>query len=724
MADKFLQGKIDDILSGQGKGQQRLESFLSGEADAAPPRPLFSAFVDEHVARASDLAERFINITNAEGLNAAVEAIERALHEEPVAGLVQYAIKLFMTHSPEARANLKLKPLEIRQPNLVVPSESLNEEREELADELGEQNEEAGAPTLASDDAEATSAKAARSERLLNFWREDPLINEHHEHWHLVYPMRPVPFPSGAKPAGGYNLGDRHGELFAYMHEQMLARYDAERLALRMKKVVPFDKYPLTGGKFSAPIAEGYDPGNLRLWDGEQWYQFRARPNGAEISDLTLDETPTGGPNWATRPGAKISGQVDFGNALFSACDNGNYQLLSSAQPVTIDNLGDTVEANVESVDYYGNPDVQNWTHYGNFHNDGHIHFMIYDNIVPYGVMGTTATAIRDPIFFRWHKLIDDIYDNHRKTLAPHDFSDAPAVKIRKSDGQPADKQAASIDIILSLESGLPASIAGHKFGSTAYNNLAAAAFGYSDNTGANNWDKDFTKGSVKLSSGETITTTDELTTEMLTRKLNVIDQSGNPETQEIGYLSHEDFYYFIRVQNNLSEPQTVVARIFLAPEDEIDDRRTWIELDRFSYGLKPQERAVLFRPSDQSSVVRKPALKPDDLTADDGASPAREAQPWCDCGWSYTALLPRGTKKGMRFRLLVMLSNGSDLIMPDHPECCTAISYCGLQDLKYPDKAPMGFPFDRDFRDSLTETVNKYDNWAWRTVNIRCKNL
>jgi tyrosinase len=191
-----------------------------------------------------------------------------------------------------------------------------------------------------------------------------------------------------------------------------------------------------------------------------------------------------------------------------------------------------------------------------------------------------------------------------------------------------------------------------------------------------------------------------------------------------IEYLSHEDFYYFIRVQNNLSEPQTVVARIFLAPEDEIDDRRTWIELDRFSYGLKPQERAVLFRPSDQSSVVRKPALKPDDLTADDGASPAREAQPWCDCGWAYTALLPRGTKKGMRFRLLVMLSNGSDLIMPDPPECCTAISYCGLQDLKYPDKAPMGFPFDRDFRDSLTETVNKYDNWAWRTISIRCKNL
>ncbi|MEC4819032.1 MAG: hypothetical protein SAK29_38025 [Scytonema sp. PMC 1069.18] len=111
-------------------------------------------------------------------------------------------------------------------------------------------------------------------------------------------------------------------------------------------------------------------------------------------------------------------------------------------------------------------------------------------------------------------------------------------------------------------------------------------------------------------------------------------------------------------------------------------------------------------------------------LTAEDGASPAREEQPWCDCGWPYTVLLPRGTKNGMEFRLLVMCSSSDQLNIPDHPQCCTSISYCGLQDLEYPDKAAMGYPFDRKFNKSIAETVQNLNNWAWRTIKIRCKNL
>ena len=35
--------------------------------------------------------------------------------------------------------------------------------------------------------------------------------------------------------------------------------------------------------------------------------------------------------------------------------------------------------------------------------------------------MGDTTTAIRDPIFFRWHKFIDDTFVLHKKTLAPYE---------------------------------------------------------------------------------------------------------------------------------------------------------------------------------------------------------------------------------------------------------------------------------------------------------------
>jgi hypothetical protein len=285
--------------------------------------------------------------------------------------------------------------------------------------------------------------------------------------------------------------------------------------------------------------------------------------------------------------------------------------------------------------------------------------------------------------------------------------------------GNKADGTAISKDIILCREKDLPASIKGHKFGSRAYNSLVTGAFGPKDD----DWERSCSTGAYELPGGETIRTTDTIRTEMLERDIVLRDSQGKTTTETIEYLSHEDFYYFLRVENKANEETKVAVRVFLAPETEIEDRRAWIELDRFSYRLRASEKAVIFRPGDQSSVVRKPALKPDELTADDGFSQVRQAQAWCDCGWPYTILLPRGTKGGMKFRLLVMCSSGADLTMPDHAECCTSISYCGLQDLQYPDKAAMGYPLDRKFKKSIKETVEANDNWAWRTIKLRCRN-
>jgi hypothetical protein len=209
----------------------------------------------------------------------------------------------------------------------------------------------------------------------LSFWREDPLINEHHEHWHLVYPTTLDPLPKIAPK--GYPIGDRHGELCFYMYQQMLARYNAERLALGMKQVTPFDTAPLTEAKFKAPIHQGYDPGPLKLWDGEKPYVFSARPAGASIADLTLDESSTKGPNWPkVRPGAKLSRHVNVGNELFGAAISGAYKLVAD-KSVTADSLGNTTEANVNSVDFVNTNPPGNHPSYGNFHNDGHIHFMV-----------------------------------------------------------------------------------------------------------------------------------------------------------------------------------------------------------------------------------------------------------------------------------------------------------------------------------------------------------
>lgn len=34
--------------------------------------------------------------------------------------------------------------------------------------------------------------------------------------------------------------------------------------------------------------------------------------------------------------------------------------------------------------------------------------------------MGDSATAMRDPLFYRWHAYIDDIFNEHKERLAPY----------------------------------------------------------------------------------------------------------------------------------------------------------------------------------------------------------------------------------------------------------------------------------------------------------------
>jgi Common central domain of tyrosinase len=197
---------------------------------------------------------------------------------------------------------------------------------------------------------------------------------------------------------------------------------------------------------------------------------------------------------------------------MLGAAISGAYKLVAD-KSVTADSLGNTTEANVNSVDFVNTNPPGNHPSYGNFHNNGHIHFMLYNNLVPYGVMAATTTAIRDPVFFQWHKMVDDICFAHQETLAPYDFSRGPQVTMRK---QVSGGKAASIDIILSLEDQLPAAIDNHKFGSRPYNQLAAEAFG-----GAQ-WNTDFSRGRARTRTGEIIETTDELLTEMKNKTVKV----------------------------------------------------------------------------------------------------------------------------------------------------------------------------------------------------------
>jgi hypothetical protein len=118
-----LQTKIDDVLSGRGKGNE----FVTTGAGTTPQQ-WYSEFSDPYRQRAIELASRLMRVADEkggeEGLADAVSVIEQARDEEAMPSLVQHATELFLTHHPEAREKLRLRPLEKRQPDLVRPSKA------------------------------------------------------------------------------------------------------------------------------------------------------------------------------------------------------------------------------------------------------------------------------------------------------------------------------------------------------------------------------------------------------------------------------------------------------------------------------------------------------------------------------------------------------------------------------------------------------------------------
>lgn len=559
--------------------QARVDAVLSERETASPHEP-FSAFRLEDVQRAKALTASWMAM---DGVEPVLEAAERALEAENP-DLVRFALISYLIHHPHA-SGLGIPPLAVRFPYKVVPSVSPS------------------APDA------ALQAVFANPELRLAWWREDPGLNEHQELWHVVYN------PAGVPPDG--ERKDRHGELFLYVHRQMLARYDTERRALRI--IDPVQAWwPYT----VATDPWGFDPGrglaahyrargpNQKWQDIAQISAHRQRlADGIEKGDLAD----------ASALGAALEGWTNEGLALFAS-------------------MGAPTE-------------------------------------LP-GVMDDVATAARDHLFWRWHKGVDDLYAAWQAKQPPHDLSDAPTVVMRKQIAEPfapptsANLANRSPDIILSRVSQIPEDWREHlqEFGEAVF--------------GGEHWDEEFASTSY---------TTSELQT-----------------TMRDGVLGHDDFVYFLRVDNQGFDPAGITVRVFLAAQEVAEERRMWMEMDKFRWVLKRSERVVICRPASLSSVIRK------------AGTPTAGDTDYCDCGWPANLLVPRGRSDGMRFRLLVMLTDWSiDRVAP--ASACGSPSFYGSRD-RYPDTRPMGYPFDRPLADdrTISQLVAAQPNLATRDITIR----
>ncbi|WP_139119048.1 tyrosinase family protein, partial [Pseudoalteromonas sp. BMB] len=73
--------------------------------------------------------------------------------------------------------------------------------------------------------------------------------------------------------------------------------------------------------------------------------------------------------------------------------------------------------------------DSVNKRYYGSLHNWGHVMMArISDPDGKFaenpGVMSDTSTSLRDPIFYRWHRFVDNIFQQYKAKLHPYTPAD------------------------------------------------------------------------------------------------------------------------------------------------------------------------------------------------------------------------------------------------------------------------------------------------------------
>nr|CAD7592476.1 unnamed protein product [Timema genevievae] len=237
-------------------------------------------------------------------------------------------------------------------------------------------------------------------EQRVAYLGEDIGLNSHHAHWHMDFPFWWKPEEYGVEK-------DRQGELFYYMHHQLIARFDLERLSNDLPFVKPLG--------WNQKIVDGFYPQTTYRVGGE----FPARPDNFEFQDLQ---------------NIKIKDLMDYDRRIREAIHqqavytvNGDYYSLNDS--TGINTLGQIMEPSCGS---------KHREYYGALHNYGHILLgQITDPKgkfdMPPGVMEHFETATRDPAFFRLHKHIDNLFKLHKDLLPPYsrDELEFPGVKIQ-----------------------------------------------------------------------------------------------------------------------------------------------------------------------------------------------------------------------------------------------------------------------------------------------------
>ncbi|GFR21773.1 hemocyanin F chain, partial [Trichonephila clavata] len=187
--------------------------------------------------------------------------------------------------------------------------------------------------------------------------------------------------------------------------------YDCERLGLGLQRVIPYHNFDEKIGGYASHLVSFINDSKM----------FASRPAGLILQDvnrggqlITVEELE----RWKDR----IIQAVHLGMVI-----DESGKLVPLAIQTGIDVLGAMVEASYSSL---------NSTYYGNFHNDLHnLLSLIHDPDGRFkqsiGVLGTTATAVRDPMFFRLHRAVDNMFVEYKLTLPSYQKDRIENVEVK-----------------------------------------------------------------------------------------------------------------------------------------------------------------------------------------------------------------------------------------------------------------------------------------------------
>jgi hypothetical protein len=598
----------------------------------------FSLFIQKHREIAGQLVKIFLDLPDKQTfLSVAAYARDRL---NPV--LYQYALSVAVAHRPDTK-NINIPSIVQMFPDRFVQPGTFAA----LRNEANIATQENRQPVVIEMN---FTAGDIEEEQRVAYFREDIGVNAHHWHWHLVYPSE-----GDARVVNK----DRRGELFYYMHSQIMGRYNVERLCNNLARVRRF------GNNFRDIIPEGYFPKIIRSVSNRA---FPPRPSNSYLQDVDRPET-----------NVEVADLERWRDRIYEAIDQGFCVSTTGQQiPLTpetgIDILGNIVEPSSLSP---------NIPLYGNLHNEGHnllsfIHDPDGRHLEELGVVGDNTTAMRDPVFYKLHAFVEQIFIRHKLKLPNYDD------QFLRFDGITV--QSAQVQV----RGNAPA------------------------NTLLTYWQQ----SDVDLGTG-----------------LDFGPQ-GNIFAR-FTHIQHAPFTYQIGVSNLTGANQRGTCRIFIGPT--IDERGTalpfneqrllMIELDRFVVDL-PSGNNTIVRRSDESNLTIpfERTFRPVGLANQPTDPTARAAFQFCGCGWPQHMLLPRGRPEGMTFDLFVMITNfAEDTVNQPYNEqeaCSDAAMFCGLRDQLYPDRKPMGYPFDRANRvNNLAAFTAKGTNMRLGQIKIQFSN-